>query len=312
MLVVKADGAFAVFEVIPNFRLRYKGSLIPAMQHMSLGTAGPDANETRMPQLSRIQITESDKLLLLLSLAPSSSGHSVTDSPLARNTSRQHTVAAPVSSYGSIQAFVYNLSLELWVRISDGRFVLSDFYTSLPLAMSLSSSNSDVSDGVLSRIDDAVRMGALDSSLTPSHRSRAHQRIQASDIYQQCEEKANYAATRSHCEDRMACALAVGSSSEFKLWLSRYVQTLSLAGHADHLRVLVDMLLGKTQQKLNETREPSPSGSAMEAHWWLSSTPSVLHLDRRSLIKTVVIPEMSKNRSLQRLTNEISIEHDLL
>jgi hypothetical protein len=34
----------------------------------------------------------------------------------------------------------------------------------------------------------------------------------------------------------------------------------------------------------------------------------VLGLDRKELVKTVLVPEMSKNRSLQRLTNEIAME----
>jgi hypothetical protein len=31
-------------------------------------------------------------------------------------------------------------------------------------------------------------------------------------------------------------------------------------------------------------------------------------LDKRTLVRSLVIPEMSKNRGLQRLTNEISLE----
>lgn len=301
LLIVTADGNFGVYELMPELRLRYKGSLMPAMVHMSLGTAGTNGGETRLPKLSRIQLTESNQLLLLLSLTQPS-GRVGMDST-ARGAMRANNAGPSIgSAYGSIQSFVYNLPMELWTRISDGRFVLSDFYSTLP------SEKTSSRGGVLSQLDDAVRLGALDSSLTPAHHSRAAGRDSACDIYQNSEDKANYYATRSHCEDRMACALAVGSSSEFKHWLSLYVRTLSLGGHADVLRVLVDMLFGTTRD--TDDQSPSSSNPEDDRHWWLSATPQVLNLDRKMLVRTVVIPEMSKNRSLQRLTNEISIEMD--
>ena len=41
----------------------------------------------------------------------------------------------------------------------------------------------------------------------------------------------------------MACAAALGSVEEFKIWFVRYIQTLSKGGHVDQLRLLVDMML---------------------------------------------------------------------
>ncbi|CAB9497994.1 Protein HIR1 [Seminavis robusta] len=294
LLVVTGDGSFGVYEIFPVLQKRYKGSLLPAMSHMSMGASGQNASGNPVPRLSRLQLTESDQLLLLLSFGQSS-GRSAPANSALRATSRTQTSSA----YGAIQAFVYNLPLEMWLRISDGRFVLSDFYTSLPASKSVSS-------GTLSQLDDAVRIGALDSTLDPSHRSRTR------EVYQHAEDSASYLATRSHCEDRMACAVAVGSSPEFKHWLRLYVRTLSLGGHADLLRVLVDMIVGPPGKKANSTA-PSPSHLAHgDVHWWLSTTPTILTLDRKSLIKSCVIPEMSKNRALQRLTNEVALEVESL
>jgi len=42
--------------------------------------------------------------------------------------------------------------------------------------------------------------------------------------------------------------------------------------------------------------------------WWLSSAPKILNLERSDLVKTIIIPELSKNRALQRVTNEIALE----
>ena len=105
----------------------------------------------------------------------------------------------------------------------------------------------------------------------------------------------------------MSCALAVESPSEFKHWLQLYVRTLSLGGHDDLLRVLVDMLMGPTEKNVVDGTSSSSSKGG-DVHWWLSSTPTILTLDRKSLIKTCVVPEMSKNRALQRLTNEVALE----
>ena len=100
--------------------------------------------------------------------------------------------------------------------------------------------------------------------------------------------------------DRMACALALGSAAEFEYWFSMYIKILSLTGNESLLRLVMDMLLGKYAKE-------SSSGTPTTC-WWLSESPKILGLDRAKLVKTVVIPEMSKNRALQRITNEIAIE----
>ena len=104
--------------------------------------------------------------------------------------------------------------------------------------------------------------------------------------------------TRSHCEDRLACAMALVSAGEFEFWLTLYVRTLVQGGWEDHVRVLLDLLLGSS----------ASSGNDESSCWWLSSAPTILGLDRQGLVKKIVIPEMSKNRAFQRLTNEISLE----
>lgn len=291
MLVVTSDGAFGLWSVLPELRLQYKGSILPAMTHMSLGRSS--AEERRLPKLSRIQITDLGRLFLLLSFDSSSTN---------RQTSADRAVtrlAAPNGGGpgGSLQAFVYNRNAELWLRVSDSRFVLSDFYSALP-------SSKLGSRGVLSRMDDAVRIGSLQSSLKASQRGRLGDRY-ADGIYEQIgEDTGNYIASRSHCEDRMACALAMESSSEFKHWLLLYVRSLVMRGMLSHIRMLVDMLLGRIRE--GSTEDAVDHGAC----WWLSIAPTILDLDRRNLMKSVVIPEMSKNRALQRITNEISLEID--
>jgi protein HIRA/HIR1 len=276
LLVVAADASFGVYTILPSLTLLYKGSILPAMAHVSLGAS--ISGEIFYPKLSRIQLTQSGRLLLLLSATP--------------NVPKGSRIARKGQSGvgGSLQAFVYDRSAELWLRVSDSLFVLSDFYTCLP-------SSRAGTRGPLSQVDDAVKMGSLHSPLESSHRNR----YESKAIYENAgEQTGNYVASRSHCEDRMACAAALQSSAEFKVWLSRYVRTLVVAGNESQLRMLVDMLLGSGIIGLSRADEPNSC-------WWLSSTPELLQLDRKVLVQNV-ITEMSKNLALQRVANEISIE----
>lgn len=294
MLVVTADGSFAVYNLIPELHLVYKGSLLPAMTHMSLGSL---AEEPALPKLSRVQITDQGRLFLLLSFGSATPNRPSSSSDRTGGARSNMPVDGGVG--GSLQAFVYDRASELWLRISDSRFVLSDFYCALP------SSTKPSGRAVLSKMDDAVRLGSLQSSLKASHRGR-HGDRQADAIYNQREDDAgNYIASRSHCEDRMACALALKSASEFKHWLLLYVRCLTMRGNTSPIRMLVDMLLGEA--KKNSTSSVETNGERIGS-WWLSTAPMILELERVALVKTIVIPELSKNRSLQRLTNEIALE----
>ena len=277
IVVVAADGMFAVYSILPTLKLKFKGTILPAMTHMVL--ASTSSNETPLPKLARIQMTENGHLLMILTLSPSRGQES---------RQRSGNATYPISPGGSLQAFVYDRAMELWMRISDSRFILSDLYSTLP-------SSKSKCRGVLSKMDDAVRSGAAACSVRPSRRGRATSDGHAASMYT---EDSNSTRTRSHCEDRMACALALGSSKEFQYWLSQYVKNLASSGNESHLRLLVELLLS--------SREGVSHSSS--SCWWLSSAPTVLNLNRKELVQTVVIPEMSKNRALQRLTNEISLD----
>lgn len=288
ILLVAADGSFGVYSVIPELRVRFKGTIMPPMTHMLLGSNM--STEIHLPRLARLQLTDTDRLLLLLSLESNERGSLGQD-----NASGMKGVPS-VGAGGSLQAFVYSEASELWMRVADGRFVLSDFYTTLPL-----SKQSKNTKGELSKLEDAVRMGASSSTLKAGRRGHVHGHADSTHN-QSRDESGNDVATRSHCEDRMACALALGSAAEFKHWLSMYSRTLVMCGYESMLRVLVDMLLGKV------TSAGGDSAGTSSLCWWLSSASKILDFDRKTLVTSIVIPEMSKNRALQRITNEISVE----
>lgn len=327
LVVLTSDGRFGVYAVEPSVRILYKGSIMPAMTHMLL--AADMSADLYLPKLARIQLTQQNRLMLLLSLQSVTARPSATgDDSRSRGGSRdQHSV---VGAGGSLQGFVYDLSSELWMRIADSRFVLSDFYNALPVASnrfvgagSNKKSLSPPTSSLIANLSESVRMGASSSSLRRSRRGLAIVNGLHSQAATQPDGSTTYndIASRSHCEDRMACALALESSDEFEYWFSMYIKTLAAAGDEPLLRLVVDMLIGKSpscdRQQLTVTADSGAHTRATTtpatcSSWWLSGTPHIFNLDRIQLIKTVVIPEMSKNRSLQRYTNEVNIEVNML
>ena len=319
LLVVTSDGRFSVYALEPRLKLKYKGSLLSAMTHMLL--SADLETDLYLPKLARIQLTETNRLLLLLSLQSASNsqggGRNFGNSDGGGGAGRGANQSPSVGAGGSLQGFIYDCESDLWMRVADSRFVLSDFYNTLP---SFSSSKKAASPkGELSKLDDSVRMGATSSTLQRSRKSRSvllgsnnsHSSYQTTTntTTRNDDGTGNDVASRSHCEDRMACALALGSATEFEFWFSMYTKILSLTGNESLLRLVIDMLLGKHGATNGKENEPSATvATTTDTCWWLSESTNVLGLNRVKLVRTIVIPEMSKNRALQRITNEIAIE----
>ena len=66
----------------------------------------------------------------------------------------------------------------------------------------------------------------------------------------------------------------------------------------------MDILLDDHQ--CSSSMDTTEEGNSIES--FLSVGKSILGLDGKNLVGKNVLPEMSKNRLLQRLTNEISME----
>jgi len=334
MLVVTADGGFVIHQILPTLILVRKGSILPPINHMSASTSGGRVVDPKqLPKVARIQITDTNRLLLLLSLPTGSRKVGNIEASRHRgggDASQNETMkSAPSASAvqgGSVQAFVYLQDAEMWVRIADGRFLLSDFYSAIPRRV-----DGDQSLGELACYEDAARMGSANSAATAwrgmkrGRKDRNRRDNSAAPEYSQMLDGslADY-VTRSHCEDRMACAVCLQSKSEFKHWLTLYCRILAMGGQETQIRIVADMLLGRTSQNevgddagANIAGNSSNSAAASRSGsgglcWWLDSAPGVLGLDRASLIRTAVIKEVSRNRLLQRLTQEISIDLQLL
>jgi len=319
MLVVTADGDFGLYSLVPTACLLYRGTVLPPMEHMRLSSndVGPHRHhkaqgKRTFPELSRISVTDSGRLLLLLSYSASSS--SVGSAAISSGRQRGGVTGSAASlPGGNLQAFVYNRPMKLWVRVSDSRFTTSDFYDS-PL-LSAADGASSRRRGPLAKIEAVTRSAQGRSGLSTSSLYRQG----TSDVTSML----RATVSRSHCEDRMACALALQSKDEFEHWLGFYVSCLSQEGNETHLRLLVDMLLGKCNDNMDDDDDDDDvlmgdvgGGEEVSAAtkndgsfcWWLSSAESVLGMDRKAAVRKIVLPEMSKNRSNQRLANEIATE----
>jgi TUP1-like enhancer of split/HIRA B motif len=353
MLVLTGDGSFGMYSIVPKLELQYKGSVMSAILHMSASSSSLE----RLAKVARLYISETDRLVLVLSLNHVPNTSTNTSATTGTNTNNNINTTSASSSTtttrfagvgGSLQAFVYEKGCESWMRISDSRFLLSDYYSNLPSnhllfkkkkGTNTQSNNTTGTEDVMSKLDDTVRLGSMQSILRKSLQRGQGQKHRANQIYDQHgslllysnQEQQNggndstrgttYIVTRAHCEDRMASAVALNSPDEFKTWLTLYVQTLTRASNGSQLRTLTDILLGPVivddnVELMNTESSSKTTTTAAVEHkknsgptcWWLATAPSILGLDRKILVESIVIPEMSKNRGLQRYTNEIAIE----
>jgi protein HIRA/HIR1 len=274
MVVVTSDGDFSVYSIVCDKpKLNYRGSILPAMQHLYLQQCSSVATtaQQQQPKLARIQITDSNHLMLILVLPLKSSGR-------------------------LLSGFVYNLPMKLWMCISDTNdYVLSDLYSSLPSGAVPSLGGDGNGVGILAQMDRLVRSSAS----TVMSAKQMYQKVISSEGI--TGPTTNDVVTRSHCEDRLACSIALGSSTEFKQWLRYYARHLVSKGDEDALRFLVDIML--TESGLESTT--SQPGNAPS---FLSFGKETLGLNGKDLVRNIILPECLASRSLQRLTNEMSME----
>ncbi|KAL9185695.1 hypothetical protein ACHAXT_003472 [Thalassiosira profunda] len=274
MVVVTSDGSFYVYTILPaGPKLNYKGTVVPAMQHLHLTSTASSSQRTSssspQPKLARIQVTDSKQLMLILVLPTKSSGR-------------------------ILQGFVYNRKMELWMRVSDSsNFLLSDFYSSLPAAPK------EGSQGLLAKMDGMVKSAGSTASAKQMYLKIADNASASEKI-----------VTRSHCEDRLACAIALGSAPEFQTWARNYAQCLSSTGDAAALRFLVDLFLGAGQPGEESMHEDGSGQQHIPS--FLSAGLACLGLEGKDVIRKAILPEMGKSRTLQRLTNEIATELECL
>jgi protein HIRA/HIR1 len=159
------------------------------------------------------------------------------------------------------------------VRIVDDHFARSDF------SPALAPSGANASDIVLASLEATIR-STSGASLAPNGA--------ISDHFQEME-------TLAHIETQLAAAIAVHSQLEFRHWLSTYVR-----------RLVRDSKRAKLIELCNQLLCTSSSSSSPSSLSLASSSPTILGLDKRELLRLFVLPLIGKNRALQRLVSQFT------
>lgn len=303
LLVICSNGDFRVYDLTRK-KLNQKGSVAPVFSHVRLTQATSSHLQKQpqglLPKLVRAQLTAAGIVILL-------------------STQNRAAIAA---SGSSLQAFFYDAQLEEWVRVADGRFYLSDFYVGRASnSVNRQATTLSELDSLVSWTSSSSGGGGGGGSSSSAADSTNIASVLLDSIYRNAGEKSD--ASRVHCEDRMACSLALGSPSEFQHWLRLYSRLLTSEGDVTYLRCLCDVLMGNKPQPadyvpagpLRGINADIGTSSAIQSApdnytlWWVDANADrkLLGLDRADLLR-LVVAEMGRNRELQRLTNEILIE----
>jgi protein HIRA/HIR1 len=152
-------------------------------------------------------------------------------------------VWCPKAVGGLLQAFMLHPSLESWVRLADGRYCLSDFYSNL---------QDPAGGGPLQRLQAMVARDipvSIQALMGEGLGETQH------DILQQ-------SITRAHLEDSVASAELMGSKSERERWLRCYAKHLASSPAPDlsRIRYLCDsvvdpLLLEGILQEISSNRK---------------------------------------------------------
>jgi len=185
--------------------------------------------------------------------------------------------SSPARTHSSVEAFVLHQGLGTWLRVGDGRFFASDFFSMLP---------------PVSKSGPAERLQAECAASSSPPPASALLRLDSHG------EPSGFQAglTLAHLEERLAATAALRSSHEFREWFQRYVRALVAMGGESRLRLVCDVLLSSSLQG------SFPPGT-------LLGTLSGLATDSgHELLEKVVFPACAGTSSFQRLALEYSAQ----
>ncbi|GMI26867.1 hypothetical protein TeGR_g10310, partial [Tetraparma gracilis] len=197
---------------------------------------------------------------------------------------------------GALQGFYYEPGMEAWLRVSDGRFAASDFYSDSTLRSRMGGGGGGpAAASVLSKVDSYVGKGV---SLTPAAVFASSGSTTAAG------KAAHHALNRSYCEDKMACAVALRCGEDWRYWFGEFCRFLADAGDEAAFRSVVAELMDGTWEGVGE------EGGGVRG-WWRGGADA-FGFGRVGLLKEVVLGAMTTNRSLQGLVGEVSAKLELV
>jgi len=222
MLVICSDGTFTVHNLNQE-KLLFKGTISPAINHLkSL------ADSSQQVKLVRAYFASLNK-------------RESSIPPLVLILSSKTTLHTNQEQKSILQAFLYNLSMQLWNRISDSRFVHIHRRRNIP---------TDSTSSLLSSLDTIVSHASTTSFpfqlllLSPPSSSNNTERVKN-------------IVTISHLEDRMVTSLALCSVDDFLYWFTQYIQKLTLTADEHNLRYLVYCILSVDHNNITNNSQLS-------------------------------------------------------
>lgn len=286
-------------------RLVLAESVRPALSSMALGA---HSATPALPQIEHCAIGKGGAPLLVLSLAPG-----------------QIVARAHDDGGGAMQAFTWQHEMRCWLRIADTRFVLSEFFSlldSVPLDPFLSKVATDAPEAPLAQLQ--ARCACPAAAATAAATGCAAGPLSASALLmrgnaaaRQSGRDGGWVLSRAHLEDRIASAVAIESSSEFVHWLRLYARHLAASPRGASLtaadmsrvralceRLLAAQLAAPTANVNGHAPEPVSRTAAGALAWWTPGSPAVLGLNKRQLLRSVVLPAFASNRALQPIISE--------
>jgi hypothetical protein len=105
--------------------------------------------------------------------------------------------------------------------------------------------------------------------------------------------------TKAHCEDRLACTVAMRSPEEYKYWLGEYIKALAANEEVDTIRMIAEELMKGEQGKEDGV-------GAGETFGW--SDCNELGLDKLKVMKEVVIKTLGGIRD-SAIATKLLIEY---
>lgn len=187
----------------------------------------------------------------------------------------------------ALQGFAYDKGMSTWLRIADSRYATSDFYSDSTLRARMGGTPS-----ALSKMDAFAGKGSAMAAAS----------IFAGAADGSAAAKARrHVMNRGHVEDKLACAVALGSAGDYQYWLGEMCKFLAAAGDEQAFRQIIDELLAG---------DFGGAGDREEAFWFVSDAAS-LGLDKMELLREVVLVSLVTNRALQPLVGELQARMEL-
>ncbi|KAG2500684.1 hypothetical protein HYH03_001450 [Edaphochlamys debaryana] len=234
--------------------------------------------------------------------------------PLRVTSAKLSAAGSPLLLLSNAHAYVHHPGLKIWMRVADDAFPASAYTTSLTSSTTGELGKLQASVAQRRHPADVIATAAAHSA-RPVAAARSEQAL---------------------LETNLAAAAALQSASEWRQWLITYVRRLAADEDESRLRELIAELMGplrwspgthapapasattfgRTASALALAAAPAASsapapasaaasepglGSCVTGRW----QPSMLGLDKRRLLREVVLKEVSKNRACQQLVAEV-------